>query len=102
MSIRRIGIYFLALVFVWAGPVFSKDPSEKQIELLIKDEKSELKSLKKKIKKQAKDISRMGKKESKILRTLETLDNKKKVRERELKIYRWNIKITQGRKDVSR
>ena len=41
----------------------------------------------------------MGKKESKILKTLETLDNKKKVRERELKIYRWNIKINKRQLD---
>jgi septal ring factor EnvC (AmiA/AmiB activator) len=99
MNIRRIGIFFLALVFVWVSPAFSKDPSEKQIELLIEDEKSELESLKKKIKKQARDISKMGKKESKILRTLETLDNKKKIRERELKIYRWNIKINKKQLD---
>ena len=93
MNLRRIEVLFLALIFIWASPAFSKDPSEEQIEVLIKDEKSELENLKKKIKKQARDISRMGKKESKILHTLETLDNKKKVRERELKIYRWNIKI---------
>jgi septal ring factor EnvC (AmiA/AmiB activator) len=89
----RVNIFLLSLIIVWASPAFSKDPSEEQIELLIKEEKTELDSLKRKIEKQAKDISRMGKKESKILRTLETLDNKKKVRERELKIYRWNIKI---------
>jgi len=93
MNLLRINIIFLTLIFIWTSPAFTKDPTEEQIELLIKDEKSELESLKKKIKKQARDISRMGKKESKILRTLETLDNKKKVRERKLKIYRWNIKI---------
>ena len=89
----KILISFLIIAFIWASPVYSGDPSEKEIEKLIHDEKSELKSLKLKIKKQAREISSMGKKESKILKTLETLDNKKKVRERELEIYRWNIKI---------
>jgi septal ring factor EnvC (AmiA/AmiB activator) len=90
---RKILILFLIIIFNWTGPVYSKDPSEEEIEKLIQDEKSELENLKKKIEKQAKEISTMGKKESKILETLETLDNKKKIRERELQIYRWNIKI---------
>jgi septal ring factor EnvC (AmiA/AmiB activator) len=93
MTSPKVLIPLLIMAFLWASPVYSNDPSEKEIERLIEDEKSELKNLKQKIKKQANAISTMGKKESKILKTLETLDNKKKVRERELKIYRWNIKI---------
>ena len=99
MSLRKISILILPLIFIWVSPVYPGDPSEEQIEKLIQDEKSELESLKKKIKKQARDISSMGKKETKILHTLETLDNKKKVRERELKIYRWNIKINKKQLD---
>ena len=93
MSARRILIFFLIVIFSWTGPVYSKDPSEEEIEKLIQEEKTELENLKKKIEKQAREISTMGKKESKILETLETLDNKKKIRERELQIYRWNIEI---------
>ena len=89
----------MTIVFCWAGPVYSGDPSEKEIEKLIQGEKSELEALKKKIEKQAREISSMGKKESKILKTLESLENKKKVRERELKIYRWNIKINKKQLD---
>jgi septal ring factor EnvC (AmiA/AmiB activator) len=96
MTLPKILFPFLIIAFIWTSPVYSNDPSEREIERLIQDEKSELKSLKKKIKKQASEISTMGKKESKILKTLETLDNKKKVRERELKIYRWNIKINKN------
>ena len=96
MTLLKISITFLIIIAFWTSPVYSGDPSEKEIEKLIKDEKSELKSLKSKIKKQASEISTMGKKESKILKTLESLDNKKKVRERELKIYRWNIKINKA------
>jgi murein hydrolase activator len=93
MNLRTALILCLIIAFNWTNPVYSKDPSEEEIEKLIQDEKSELESLKKKIKKQASEISSMGKKESKILKTLESLGNKKRVRERELKIYRWNIKI---------
>ena len=83
MSLRRILILFLIIIFSWTSPAYSKDPSEEEIEKLIRDEKSELKNLRKKIKKQAGEIFTMGKKESKILRTLETLENNKQVRERE-------------------
>jgi septal ring factor EnvC (AmiA/AmiB activator) len=96
MTSSKAFILFLIVILIWTSPVYSGDPSEKEIEKLIQDEKSELDNLKKKIKKQAREISSMGKKESKILKTLETLDNKKKVRERELKIYRWNIKINKN------
>ena len=99
MTVLRLHILCIALVLVWVGPVFSKEPSEKEIEVLIEEEKNELENLKKKIKKQARDISSMGKKESKILHTLETLDNKKKIRERELTIYRWNIQINKKQLD---
>jgi len=92
----RVLILFLIVAFIWVSPVYSSDPSEKEIEKLIQDEKSELESLKKKIKKQAREISTMGKRESRILKTLRTLDIKRKVRERELKIYRWNIKINKS------
>jgi len=99
MIVRRLFIFFLILGCGVASPVYSSEPSEEEIEKLIKDEKIELGNLKKKIEKQAKDISSMGKKESKILKTLGNLENKKKVRERELKIYRWNIKINKKQLD---
>lgn len=99
MKFQKILILVLAAVFCWAGPVYPGDPSEKEIEKLIHDEKSELEILKKKIEKQAREISSMDIKESKILKTVASLGNKKKVRERELKIYRWNIKINQKQLD---
>ncbi len=99
MNLRRVSILFLIVAFSWTGSVYSKDPSEEEIEKLIQDEKTELENLKEKIKKQAQEISTMGEKESRILKTLETLDNKKKVRERELQIYRWNSKINKNQLD---
>lgn len=92
---RTILLFLLCCVVIGLGvrPAYPEDPSEQEIGQMIDDEKSELEQLKSKIKKQAREISSMGKKESKILKTLESLDDKKKVRERELQIYRWNIQI---------
>lgn len=93
MRMTRLSILLISLFFVWDGFVYAQDPTEHEIEKLIEGEKTELERLKRKIEKQAKEISSMGKKESRILKTLENLDSKKKIRERELRIYRWNIKI---------
>lgn len=95
----RLFILFFILIGVWGVSGYAGEPSEKEIEKLIQGEKSELELLKKKIKKQAREISSMGKKESKILKTLGKLDIKKKIRERELKIYRWNIKMNKKEMD---
>lgn len=95
----RIGLIFFLFICCWNSPAYSMDPSEEEIEKLIQEEKSDLEKLKNKIKKQGREISTMGKKETKILKTLESLANKKKIRERELKIYRWNIKINKKQLD---
>jgi len=39
MNLPRVLIPFLVIVFLWANPVYSNDPSEKEIEKLIQDEK---------------------------------------------------------------
>lgn len=103
MKLANVFILCVILLALGIPPVYSGDPTEKEIEQLITDEKRELEQLKKKIKSQAKEISTMGKKESKILKTFASLDNKKKVRERELQIYRYNIQINKKKmKQLSR
>ncbi len=83
MTAARVFIIVLVLSGAWAGSTLADDPSEKQIEKLIQDEKSELESLKKKIEKQGREISSMDQKETRILKTLGTLEGQKKIRERE-------------------
>lgn len=86
---------FLA-VFVLAGLCFAATgwaakKSNKQIDALLKDEQKELSLLKKKIAKQNKLISSAGKKEGQLLSNLRKVDNRIKLKERELKIYQWNF-----------
>ena len=99
MTAVRILLVLLILSGSWAGSASADDPSEKEIEKLIREEKSELETLKKKIDKQGREISSMGKKEIRILKTLGTLEGQKKIRKRELQIYRWNIKINKKEMD---
>ena len=88
---------FLA-VFVLAGLCFAATgwaakKSVDQINTLLKDEQKELSLLKKKIAKQNKLISSAGKKEGQLLSNLKKVNNKIKLKERELKIYQWNFLI---------
>lgn len=99
IKITRIAIIALSLgfVFCFVSLGYAKGKTSQQVEKLLKEEKNELNLLKRKLKKQEKKLSSLGKKESSVLQTLESLRNRKKIRERELKIYKWNIKINQDR-----
>ena len=79
--------------FVFASTVWPAKKTTKEINSLLKDEKKELKILKKKIARQEKLLSSVGKKEGKLLGKLKKIDNQIKLKERELKIYQWNSLI---------
>lgn len=74
-------------------PVFGKTDTDKEITSLIKDEKKELVLLKSKIEKQNRELRSIGKKETSILKKLSYLENRLKLKERELKIYRWKSQV---------
>ena len=79
--------------FVFASTVWPAKKTTKEINSLLKDEKKELKILKKKIARQEKLLSSVGKKEGKLLGKLKKINNQIKLKERELKIYQWNSLI---------
>ena len=66
-----------------------------EIDVLLKDEQTELQTLKKKIARQERAISKAGAKESAILKNLKTIGSQLKLKERELNIYQWNYKNNQ-------
>ena len=75
--------------------VFSEEKNINEINTLLKDEQAELKVLRKKIKKQELAISKAGKSESAALKNLQVIGNQLRLKERELKIYKWNFKNNQ-------
>lgn len=89
----------LILVAFFVGPLifasasWSASKSSAEINVLLEDEQKELKVLKKKIARQEKLISSVGKKEGQLLGNLKRIDNQIKLKERELKIYKWNSLI---------
>ena len=93
-SFKLISFIFLATM-VSTSIVFSEEKNINEINVLLKDEQAELKALRKKIKKQELAITKAGKSESAALKNLQVIGNRLRLKERELKIYKWNFKNNQ-------
>ncbi len=81
----RLLIAFLCI----ASVAYADEQSD--INALIETDKTELQRIKERIEKQEKSLSRVGAKTQSVLKTLRGLDDQLKLRERELKIYKWNM-----------
>jgi murein hydrolase activator len=66
-----------------------------KIDTLLKNEQAELKILRRKIAQQENTISKVGKKESAVLKNLQKIGSQLKLKKRELEIYKWNFKNNQ-------
>ena len=84
----------LSLVSVVSPALAGKKVAGK-IDTLLKDEQAELKILRKKIAQQENEISKVGKKESAVLKNLRKIGSQLKLKKRELEIYKWNFKNNQ-------
>ena len=93
-SFKSLSFMFL-LCMGSTSIVFSEEKNINEINTLLKDEQAELKALRKKIKKQELAISKAGKSESAALKNLQVIGNQLRLKERELKIYKWNFKNNQ-------
>ena len=78
-------IFLLILLSDVAEIGFCQNVDEK-----LKEEQKELEALKRRIEKQESTINAARQKESSVLKTLGRLDDRLKLKERELKIYKWN------------
>ena len=84
----------LSFIFVFnARYSFVESADIDEINTMLKKEKVELNKLREGISKQTRILNKMGKKEYSNLKKQKILDGQLKIRERELKIYDWNLKI---------
>ena len=67
-----------------------------EINIMLRKEKDKLSKLKNEIGNQTKILNKMGRKEYSNLKKKRILDGQLKVKERELKIYNWNLKINKN------
>ena len=89
-------ITFIIFFFIIVLPALAERQNVDEVNDLLKKEKIELDKLKVKINKQTKALARMGEKKYSILKKQRHLDDKLKMREKELKIYDWNLKINKN------
>jgi septal ring factor EnvC (AmiA/AmiB activator) len=92
---RNNFIKFIALFFIlmnFASPVLAGKKVVGKIDKLLKDEQAELRALRTKIKQQENAISKVGIKESTVLKNLQKIRSQLKLKKRELEIYTWNFK----------
>jgi murein hydrolase activator len=92
-----VGIAFVAVLSLVSvvSPALAGKKVAGKIDTLLKDEQAELKALRKKIAQQEKAISKVGKKESSVLKNLQKIGSQLKLKKRELEIYKWNFKNNQ-------
>jgi murein hydrolase activator len=93
--IAVIAFFFIFSLMNIASPALAGKKVAGKIDMLLKDEQAELKALRKKITQQENAISRVGIKESAVLKNLQKIHNQLKLKKRELEIYKWNFKNNQ-------
>ena len=93
--IKKILIFcVLSFIFIFdVRPTLVESGDIDKINTMLTKENIELSKLKKEIKNQTKILNKMGRKEYSNLKKKRILDGQLKIKERELKIYNWNLKI---------
>lgn len=88
----------LSFIFVFnARYSFLESADIDEINTMLKKEKVELNKLREGISKQTRILNKMSKKKYSNLKKQKILDGQLKIRERELKIYDWNLKINKNK-----
>ena len=95
LPIKTIQLILILVGFIAIIPASAGDKKIDEINDLLKKEKVERDKLQSRIKKQSRALFKMGKKEHSSLKKQRILDDRLKMRRRELKIYDWNIKLNQ-------
>ena len=96
--IKKISIFcvFTSIFIFDLRPALVESADIDEINIMLRNEKDKLSKLKKEIENQTKILNKMGRKEYSNLKKKRILDGQLKVKERELKIYNWNLKINKN------
>ena len=94
--IKKISIFCVFAFIFCLRPALVESADIDEINIMLKKEKDKLSKLKNEIENQTKILNKMGRKEYTNLKKKRILDGQLKVKERELKIYNWNLKINKN------
>ena len=96
--IKKISIFcvFTSIFIFDLRPALVESADIDEINIMLKKEKDKLSKLENEIENQTKILNKMGRKEYSILKKKRILDGQLKIKEKELKIYNWNLKINKN------
>jgi len=94
--IKKISIFCVFAFIFCLRPALVESADIDEINIMLKKEKDKLSKLENEIENQTKILNKMGRKEYSNLKKKRILDGQLKVKERELKIYNWNLKINKN------
>ena len=98
--IKKISIFCVFAFIFCLRPALVESADIDEINIMLKKEKDKLSKLENEIENQTKILNKMGRKEYSNLKKKRILDGQLKVKERELKIYNWNLKINKNNVNV--
>ena len=94
--IKKILIFCVFAFIFYLRPALVESADIDEINIMLRKEKDKLSKLKNEIENQTKILNKMGRKEYSNLKKKRILDGQLKIKERELKIYNWNLKINKN------
>ncbi|SUZ60910.1 uncharacterized protein METZ01_LOCUS13764 [marine metagenome] len=94
--IKKILIFCVFAFIFYLRPALVESADIDEINIMLKKEKDKLSKLENEIENQTKILNKMGRKEYSNLKKKRILDGQLKIKERELKIYNWNLKINKN------
>jgi len=94
--IKKILIFCVFAFIFYLRPALVESADIEEINIMLKKEKDKLFKLENEIENQTKILNKMGRKEYSILKKKRILDGQLKIKEKELKIYNWNLKINKN------
>jgi len=94
--IKKISIFCVFAFVFCLRPALVESSDIDEINIMLKKEKNKLSKLENEIENQTKILNKMDRKEYSNLKKKRILDGQLKVKERELKIYNWNLKINKN------
>lgn len=83
---------YMQIHHAWAA-----DKPQDSLQTLLKKEKDKLDLLKEKIEKQEQKVSQSGEKESSFLQNLSQIEDRLRVKEKELDVYKWDIQFNKNK-----
>ena len=83
--------------YVQANWAIAVEKTDERLHSLLKQEKGRLDTLKKKIEKEDEKVSLVDEKETSFLQSLSQIEDRLKLKEKELEAYKWDIQVNQNK-----